>query len=293
MLPTKITQHMYWLPPSKPDRPSLCAVVGEQQTLLLDVGASSAHTNLFLEALKSERVSSPSLVVLTHWHWDHVFGAADLNVPIIAHRETRERLITLAGYDWSNEALEQRVASGAEINSCAEDIKLELPEPRTVNLALPSIVFQNSLDIELGGVTCHVRHVGGDHASDSCVIHVLPDNVLFLGDCLYPAIYAPVQHYTTEKLFPLLETILAFDAELLIEGHNETVMTRADLLPMIEKMRFAGELVAQVAGNEQELFATAKKKLGQLDEDTDYFLRTFMAGKTLALLENANGTKLH
>jgi glyoxylase-like metal-dependent hydrolase (beta-lactamase superfamily II) len=278
----KISEHIYWLPPGKPDRPSLCAVVGERQTLLLDTGASPAHTRLFLDALNSEKISSPSLAVLTHWHWDHVFGAAELGVPLIAHRETRERLLTLAGYDWSNEALDARVASGEETTMCAEDIKVELPEPRTVKIVLPTVVFQDALELDLGDVTCHVKHVGGDHASDSSVIHVLPDNLLFLGDCLYPAIYTPLRHYTTANLFPLLETILAFDAELFIEGHNETVMTRADFLLMLEKMRFAGELVEGFGANEEAVFAAANAKLGQLDEDTDYFLQTFMAGQRLS-----------
>jgi glyoxylase-like metal-dependent hydrolase (beta-lactamase superfamily II) len=166
---------------------------------------------------------------------------------------------------------------------CAEDIKVELPEPRSVNIALPTIVFQDTLDIHLGDVTCHIQHVGGDHASDSCVIHVLPDNVLFLSDCLYPAIYTPVRHYTTERLFPLLGTLLAFDAKFFIEGHTETVMTRAEFSAMAEKMRFAGELVEQFGANEDEVVAAAKDKLGQLDEDTDYFLRTFIAGKKLSM----------
>jgi glyoxylase-like metal-dependent hydrolase (beta-lactamase superfamily II) len=218
---------------------------------------------------------------LTHWHWDHVFGAAELGIPIIAHEETRERLLTLASYDWSNEALEQRVATGEEIRGCAEDIKVELPEPRTVNIALPAIVFQDALHVELGDVTCHVRHVGGDHSSDSCVIYVLPDKVLFLGDCLSPAVYAPLQHYTREKLFPLLETLLTFDAEFFVEGHNEMVMTRAELISLAQKMRFAGELVERFGSNEQEVFATARAKLGQIDSDTDYALHKFITGKRL------------
>jgi glyoxylase-like metal-dependent hydrolase (beta-lactamase superfamily II) len=279
---TKISEHVYWLPPGKPDRPSLCAVVGTEHTLLLDTGASPAHTNLFLDALKSEKVPMPSLAVLTHWHWDHVFGAVELGVPLISHKETRERLRTLAGYEWSNEALERRVTTGEEITMCAEDIKVELPEPRTVKIALPTIVFQDALELDLGNVTCHVRHVGGDHASDSCVIHILPDKVLFIGDCLSPAIYAPVQHYTTEKLFPLLETILSFDAELFVEGHNDVVMTRAELTSLIEKMRFAGELVEETGADEEKVFAAARAKLGQLDDDTDYALHKFMAGKHLS-----------
>lgn len=279
---TKITEHIYWLPSGKPDRPSLCAVVGAERTLLLDTGSSSAHIKGFLDALKSEQVSSPSLAVLTHWHWDHVFGAAELGVPLIAQAETRERLLTLAGYDWSNEALEHRVSTGEEIRGCAEDIKVELPEPRTVKIVLPTIAFQDSLEINLGDVTCHVQHVGGDHASDSCVIHILPDKVLFIGDCISPAVYAPVQHYTTEKLFPLLGTLLAFDAELFVEGHNEMVMTRAEFTSLTEKMRFAGELVEEMGADEEKVFAAARARLGQLDDDTNYALHKFIAGKHLS-----------
>ena len=53
---------MYWLPPAKPDRPSLCAVVGEHATLMLDAGASDAHARLFLDALAAEGVAPPIAV---------------------------------------------------------------------------------------------------------------------------------------------------------------------------------------------------------------------------------------
>ena len=51
-------------------------------------------------------------------------------------------------------------------------------------MAPADIVFQERLDIELGGVTVRIRHVGGDHSADSSVMYIEPDRVLFLGDCL-------------------------------------------------------------------------------------------------------------
>ena len=60
---TKITEHVYWLPPGPPDRPSVCAVVGDRRTLMLDAGSSRAHTRAFLDALWAESGTRPNAVV--------------------------------------------------------------------------------------------------------------------------------------------------------------------------------------------------------------------------------------
>ncbi len=171
---TRISDHVYWLPPDKPDRPSLCAVVGAQHTLMLDAGASAAHARLLLDALADVSVAAPRYVALTHWHWDHIFGAAALGIPVIAGAATAQQISIQAAYTWDDAALDQRVAAGLEIADCARNIQLELPEPREVQIALPDIVYQDTLHINLGGVTCQLRHAGGDHAADSCVMYVEP-----------------------------------------------------------------------------------------------------------------------
>lgn len=279
---SKLTEHVYWMSPGPPDRPSLCAIVGADRTLLLDAGASAEHARLFIAALQTENVT-PHLVALTHWHWDHVFGAAELGLPLIAHRETTAQLATLAAYDWSDEALDARVANGEEIPMCAGDIKLELPAPRSVEIALPQIVFDSQLEIHLGGVTCRIQHVGGDHAADSCVMFVEPDRVLFLGDCLYDAIYTPHRHYTKEKLFPVLDAVLSFDADHYIQGHADEIMTRAQTEALAGQMRFAGNLVTAQRPVRQAVFKAARAQLGpDLDEDTQYFLDAFIAGLNLS-----------
>src|SRR5215207_5512837 len=91
-----VTPHVWWMPPAKPDRPSLCAVVGERGTLMLDAGASDAHTRLFLDALAAKNLPYPRFVALTHWHWDHTFGAAEIGVPIIGHPRTSDKIWEMA-----------------------------------------------------------------------------------------------------------------------------------------------------------------------------------------------------
>ncbi len=210
----QISEHVWWLPPGPPDRPSLCAVVGERRTLMLDAGASRAHARLLLDALPRR----PDAVVYTHSHWDHVLGAVEVGGLVIAHALTAERLRELAACDWTDDGLDARVAAGLSSPQHAENVKEELPSPRTVEVMPADIVFADRIDIELGGVTARVRHVGGAHADDSCVVFVDPDGVLFLGDALCDAI--------DERL---RTAVRSFGARLHVEGHHEAVTSAAEL----------------------------------------------------------------
>jgi glyoxylase-like metal-dependent hydrolase (beta-lactamase superfamily II) len=262
---TRISEHVYWMPPGPPDRPSLCAVVGDRRTLMLDAGSSSAHARKFLDALWAESAARPSAVVYTHSHWDHVLGGAEIAGQVIAQASTAGELIELAGRDWSDDGLERRVAAGVSSPQFAAVIKEELPAPRKVEVAQADIVFNTGLDIHLGGATVRVRHVGGDHSADSSVMHVEPDRLLFLGDCLCDS---PDGALTAELALPLGETILGFDAELYVEGHHESVSSRADIESLIGKMRFAESAV-------REGLVTTEQ-----DEDTTYFVQAFRTGRT-------------
>jgi glyoxylase-like metal-dependent hydrolase (beta-lactamase superfamily II) len=156
------------------------------------------------------------------------------------------------------------VAAGLASPQHVADVKQELPSPRRVQVAPADIAYHDRLDIELGGVTVHVQHVGGDHSADSSVMYVEPDRVLFLGDCLSES---PEGALTAALALPLHEALLGFDAELYIEGHHESVSSRAEVETLIHKMRFAEKAV-------REGFRTTER-----DEDTEYFLQAFRAGR--------------
>ncbi len=264
---SRITEHVYWMPPGPPDRPSVCGVVGDRRTLMLDAGSSKAHTRAFLDALWAESAARPSAVVYTHSHWDHVLGGAEVGGQVIAHASTAEQLIEMAARDWSDKGLEQRVASGHASLQYAENVKEEMPSPRTVEVAPADIVFHDGLDIELGGVTVRVRHVGGDHSAESRVMCVESDRVLFLGDCISNS---PAGGLTAELAFPLYDAILGFAAELYVEGHHSSVLTRAEIEELFAKMRLAEKAVREGS------------PIAAPDEDTEYFVQAFRAGRPTA-----------
>jgi glyoxylase-like metal-dependent hydrolase (beta-lactamase superfamily II) len=221
-------------------------------------------------------------VALTHSHWDHVFGATEVGAHVIAQALTAEALTELAATDWSDEALDRRVAAGVVSPGHAANVKEELPSPREVQILPADIVFRDGLDIELGGVTVRVRHVGGDHAADSCVMYVDPDQVLFLGDCLYDS---PDGRLTPELVFPLHDAVRSFGAELYVDGHGEAVIPRAELEALAVKVRHAESSVRGIAAQgtlpeEETALAKVREQTGEdLDEDMVLFVRAFIAGR--------------
>lgn len=275
----RIAEHTYWLSPySSTDRPTLGAIVGRRGTLVVDAGNSVAHAHVLLSEL-SRLAVTPSFVALTHWHWDHVFGTAALDLPTFAHDETRRVVAEMAALDWSDAALDARVAAGVEIEFCRDMIKAELPDRSDLVIRPPEISFRDAIELDLGGVTCHLVHVGGDHATDSAVVYVPEDRIVFLGDCLYPSIYAPARHYTTVKLFPLLDRLLSFDAECYLAGHHPQPMTRAELHTEATLLRTIGLVVDEHGADREAILAALPQALAEpLNEDHVDIVAEFLAG---------------
>jgi glyoxylase-like metal-dependent hydrolase (beta-lactamase superfamily II) len=219
--PSRITEHVLWLPKAPPDRPCLCVVEGERRTLWLDAGSSEAHTRELLA-----EAPAPDFVAFTHSDWDHVVGASALDCPVIAHELTAAALLRQASADWSDEGLEARIADGELLQWHVDDIRVELPSPREVRIVPADIVFRDRLVLDLGGVRVELHHVGGDHNAESTVMFVEPDRLLFLGDAVYEI---PSGGYTKANLEPLVEKVRAFDAEAIVIGHGETVLSRDEL----------------------------------------------------------------
>jgi glyoxylase-like metal-dependent hydrolase (beta-lactamase superfamily II) len=161
----------------------------------------------------------------------------------------------------------------------------ELPAPRDVRIPTVDTVVSEALDLDLGDVTVRLQHVGGDHAPDSTVMYVAPDRVLFLGDCLYEGTVGSEPFLTRRRAFPLLDSVLAFEAKLYVEGHSETVAPREEAEALAAKMRLAGSLVARLdeAGSDPDeatVLAAAEAETGEApDEDTSEFVRAFLAGR--------------
>jgi glyoxylase-like metal-dependent hydrolase (beta-lactamase superfamily II) len=260
----RVLEHVYLLDPeASKDRPSLGAIIGKQSTLVVDAGNSPAHANILQNELVKRGFSKPKYVVLTHWHWDHVFGSSAFEVPIFAHEETTRRIKEMSDLDWSDEALDRRVEIGDEIEFCRDMIKAEWPNRSNLRLRSPDVSFVDCLEFDLGDVHCQVRHVGGDHASDSSIIYIPEDQALFLGDALYGDLHHGPENYTIEKIYPLVDEIMRYEATVYIWSHDSEPMPQKEMMDFIGLLKEVGKLAQQTGANRELLMSRLQHILGR------------------------------
>lgn len=219
----RIAEGIYFSQPEHEiDQPCLYAVVGRDRTLMIDGGVSPEKACQFTCALGRETGRSIDFVAVTHWHWDHTFGLAGVDAPMIACAGTAARLKRLAGYpSWSDEALDERVRSGEEITFCADNVKKVYPGALRSRIVIrqPDVVFGGTLSIDLGGLTCNLEQLPPVHTDDSVAIHVPERGVLFIGDSTGPNFYDHPAHYSAPAVLELMEFIRGKGAAVIAESH--------------------------------------------------------------------------
>ncbi len=281
----QLTKNIHYLPFGDNDRPTLAAISGSRYTLIVDSGNSPNHATLFLSLLSEYSLSPIRYVVLTHWHWDHSFGLSTMNYISIAHRLTAKKLLELSQLEWNDSTLIERVDDGSEISFVSDMIKQEYPNPqRAISITSPHLAFTNELEIELGELPCYIQHIGGDHSLDSCIVYIPEDNVIFLGDCLYPNSYR-YDDYTSKNLFPLINTLLSYDAEYYVDSHAQ-IMSNNSFKLQCQLLRDVSFLVEKYGDQNPEIILELVNKANSqgitIDKDwldeINYLISAFQAG---------------
>lgn len=137
-------------------------VVGDDQALLIDAGATPAQGRILADSAARIAQRPVKHLAITHWHWDHWFGAAGVGATrIFGHEE----LI--------------RLASDAEVVAEAERLEVSPAEiiPPTDSLSL-------ARSIDLGGVRVEFLHFGRAHTSSDLIVSIPCQNTIFAGDLL-------------------------------------------------------------------------------------------------------------
>lgn len=241
----KITEHIYCRPYQHyTDRPNIGWIDGNKYSLLFDAGNSEANVKLLREELKQAGLKNPDFVALSHWHWDHTFGAAFWNVPIIAGRRTNEQLKKMMLWQWDDKAMQDRIDSREDIVFCSEMIKREYPDRDQIRVVSADLVFEGNMILDLGGVEVHLIHAEGPHSDDSVICYVPEERFVFLSDSNGKDLYGlqwhfDIEHeedfvpvtgalpYDMEKVKAYLRILDTLDFTHCISGHGD-LMTREE-----------------------------------------------------------------
>ena len=246
----KITDRIFYMQCSEQtDRPALGLICGDKYSLIVDSGNSPKHAKEFLAEVSSMSIPPVKYLVITHWHWDHVFGIKDMNLITIAHEKTKEKLEEMKRYKWDDTSLDKYVKEGIYNDFTINCIKEEIQDRENFTLGDLDITYKNNIEIDLGGLSCIIKAVGGTHTEDSSVIYVPKERVIFLGDCVYGTRYNGEYGYTQEKLLPLIDEIEKFEADHFIISHQE-LYNKKEINEFWSQLRNTGKIVGTGTSSE-------------------------------------------
>lgn len=213
--------------------PTIGYVRGENFSVMLDAGNGPQQVSQFLKELEENNFEKPSYVILTHHHWDHSFGAAYLDIPVISTTRARDHLVELSKLSWSDESLNKRVEEGTEVKYSADVLK-KVYEGHEIKIRIPDMPKAGDFNLNLGGVKINCFFDDNSHSDDAFLIYVAEEKVLFLGDSHAKNYYTRPMSYDKVKLRDYIDKISKIDFEYAIPGHGN-IFTREELLAYLEK----------------------------------------------------------
>lgn len=124
-------------------------------------------------------------------------------------------------WSWTDEAMKKRLETGEDIEFCDRCIRLEYPDRGLIKVQTADITFDNTMTLDLGGVRCELRHIGGPHSEDSISIYIPEERVLFIGDADCEDYYYNDGKYNPDKLRGMIRYLEDLEFQYLVLGHDE------------------------------------------------------------------------
>ncbi|SEL05675.1 Glyoxylase, beta-lactamase superfamily II [Paenibacillus sp. cl141a] len=216
----KLSESIYYLSnQNDKERPTLGLVCGDKYSLVIDSGNSTQHARGFLQEISNLNAPPIKYLVITHAHWDHFLGMNEYNATIIVHRLTEQKMNAWRNYSYDDHSLQTYVESNKMTIPCMETIQNEMPERASFQLNTPDIVFQGSLQIDLGNKACIIETIQSTHTDDSTIVYIPDEKAIFLGDSVYGTTTNSLFHYKKSRLLPMIKDIQKYDARHFLLGH--------------------------------------------------------------------------
>ena len=170
-----------------PEGRSNCGMIHTTEgVVLVDTTARPTDIQAYMESVQITP-EDVCRVLITHSHSDHTSGIPLFDCPVLAHKLTRQRI-------------KKRGTKRAKQQ-------------------VPTEVFEDRIDLEIGGVKLEVIHVGG-HTPGSSVVWLPDAGVLFAGDLIFEGRYPFLATANVPDLMDALRRLPSFGARLIVPGHG-------------------------------------------------------------------------
>ena len=232
------------------DRPVLGLVIGEKGCLVIDAGNSPKHARECKQEIEAMNLPPVKYLVLTHHHWDHIFGLEEWDVVSIAHEKTNEYITTYCSIKYDDGSLANAVTLKIFKDFSVQCIKVEIDDRNNFLPRKASLTFQDHITIDLGGITCQIDYITSPHTDDSTIIYVPEENILFLGDCIYGYMSQGFNYYNREETDRMVTILEQYEAEYYVISH-ELVWTKEQMTKFLQCLRM-GSQITKNCNNEEE-----------------------------------------
>ena len=218
---------------------NIVAIIGKDAILVVDTGQFPSIARRVVDEIRALSPAPVRYVVNTHWHGDHllansVFKSAWPGARFVAHPHTIERAAFFYT-DYAKRAGERLPGVVADMKKRREAAKLDdeklwidrtldcvahaLKEIPEVAYLAPDTPMSDALEVDLGGVTAVVKHIGTGNTPGDLIVWVEADKLVATGDM----IVAPVPYAIGSDLEPWTRTLAelrGLGARVIVPGHG-------------------------------------------------------------------------
>ena len=208
------------------------AVVSERGIVIVDALGSPSLAQRFVEKLREISEQPILMVIVTHYHADHVYGLQvykAMGAKIIAPAGFRDYLESTAAQD----RLEERRVS---LYPWVDD---------DTRLIWPDQVVTEDETLRVGELTLQITYLGAAHSDGDLSLLVQPDRVLISGDIIFEGRVPFTGGADTRHWLEVLERLDKTGVKALIPGHGPAASDPAGAVRMtLDYLRYTREQMA-------------------------------------------------
>ena len=223
---TEVSPHL-WVAQSRSLKMNTGLFISAGESCMIDPGLFSDEMD-DMARLIGEHGARPTLIILTHSHWDHIIGPEHFpGVSVIAQANyldfTRE----------NSGDIVKPLAKWEEHFGVKRDTPFVIPRPDET--------FDEETTIQVGNLTLHLHHVPG-HAIDQLAVRHEDTGAVWASDILSD-LEIPFISDNLAAYERTLEMVGTWDIRTLVPGHGAPTTDRAEIQERIEQdKRYLAEI---------------------------------------------------
>ncbi|MGV7220880.1 MAG: MBL fold metallo-hydrolase [Nitrospinales bacterium] len=180
-------------------------ILTSKGVIVVDTRPTPIEANKVMAEIRKHTELPIIFTINTHFHGDHTFGnqVFDESISIIAHKNVRKALISKFGA----QHLELFKTFG-------------IPGMDEVRITPPNLVYEKSMNIDLGGFHLELIHSGKGHTDGDTYIYMNSMRTIITGDLVMNKKIPFMGHAYINEWISSLVKMENLDAEIIIPGHG-------------------------------------------------------------------------